>query len=323
MTDDERNLGDEFSQFDFEDKQIMARRLHMYSDKALEIGLQIDQIFVNHTAFKQALASMDRIFQLSRKVDMPQGMRLIGPSGTGKTSLLRYFQQSLPKSSLFAEGLGAVYMRIPMRVTTLYMIASLLRQYGYPFRRITWDNYEQRITVLLDAIRQKGTQLIMIDEAHNLVPMTVRRKPTREEGTSPTDFIRLLMDEAKVGVVLAGVGVLEHFADLDEALASRVVGCLRLPVFDYDSAWVRLIKGLVQQSQCFDIGMLLKPDINRQLYKASQGNLRSLKRLITEMVLVAVEDGVDCLGPAHLQKAYDLVYGAASPQGNPFEAAVA
>lgn len=323
MTNNEHNPGEDFSQFDFEDRQIMARRLHMYSEKALEIGLQIDQIFVSHTAFKQALAGMDRIFQLADKVDMPQGMRLIGPSGTGKTSLLRYFQQSLPKSSLFAEGLGSVYMRIPMRVTTLYMIASMLRQYGYPFRRITWDTYEQRITVLLDAIRQKGTRLLMIDEAHNLIPRVARRVPTREEGTSPTDFIRLLMDEANVGVVLAGVGVLEHFADLDEALASRVVGCLRLQVFDYDSAWGRLIKGLVHQSQRFDIGVLLKPDINRQLYKASQGNLRNLKRLITEMVLVAVESGVASLEAAHLQRAYDLVYGAASPKGNPFKAAVA
>ena len=311
---------DEFSEFDLEDKDIMVRRLQMYSEKALEIGAQIDQIFVSHPAFKEALAGLDRIFQLARKVDMPQGMRLMGPSGTGKTSLLKYFRQSLPKSSLFADGLGAVYMRVPMRVSTPFMIGSLLRQYGYPFRRITWDTYEQRITVLLDAVRQKGTKLIMIDEAQNLAPQRVGRKPSREEGTSPTDFIRLLMDEASVGVVLAGVGALEDFAEFDAALSNRVVGCYRLAMFNYDKTWIRLIKGLVQQSQQFDICILLEPDVNRKLYKATEGGLRNLKRLVTEMVLISVDSGAGAVKIEHLSRAYSLVNGPAFDKGNPFAA---
>ncbi|HCY15704.1 MAG: hypothetical protein A2Z93_05180 [Curvibacter sp. GWA2_64_110] len=323
MTPSNRELGNDLSQVEMEDKDIAARRLHMYSDKTLEIGFTIDQMFVSHTEFKEGLAGLDRIFQLSTKVDMPHGLRLIGPPGAGKTTLLKYFQQSLPRSSLFAEGLGAVYMRIPMRVTTPYMIASLLRQYGYPFRRITWDTLEQRITVLLDAIRQKGTRLIMIDEAHNLAPSLARRKPTREEGTSPTDFVRLLIDEARVGVVFSGVSLLDDFAEVDEALASRVVGCHRLTMFNYDSAWLRLIKGFVLQSQKMDIQVFLDRDVGQRLYKTTQGNLRSLKRLMTEMVLVAAESGADSVRPEHLHAAYGLVYGAAFQKGNPFEAAVA
>ena len=310
--------GDEFSDFDFEDQDIEARRLKMYSEKALSIGLPIDQMFINHPAFSEALAALDRIFQLATKVDMPHGMRLIGSSGTGKTSLLKYFQRSLPKSSLFAEGLGAIYLRIPMNVSTPYLVSRLLRLYGYPFRRVTWDAMEQRITVLLEAIRQKGTQVIMLDEAHNLAPMPGRRKSSQDEGTSPTDLIRLLMDEARIGMILSGINALDGLGDLDQALASRVVGCYRFDPFKYDAIWIGLIKGFVQQVSQFDLRLLLDKEMSQRLYKATEGNLRSLKRLLTEVVLVAVDSGAEIAEVAHIRKAYGLVYGAASLKENPF-----
>lgn len=310
--------GDEFSEFDFEDRDIETRRLKMYSDVALKIGLPVDQMFINHPAFSNALAALDRIFQLSTKVDMPHGMRLIGSSGTGKTSLLKYFQRSLPKSSLFAEGLGVIYVRVPMNVSTPYLVSRMLRLYGYPFRRVTWDAMEQRITVLIEAIRQKGTQLIMFDEAHNLAPMPGRKKPSQEEGTSPTDFIRLLIDEARIGTVFSGVDALDGLADLDLSLASRVVGCHRFELFKYDATWIGLIKGFVQQANQFDIRVLLEKEVSLQLYKVTEGNLRSLKRLLTEVVLVAVDSGAEKAEIPHIQKAYSLVYGAASLKENPF-----
>ncbi|WP_180129346.1 TniB family NTP-binding protein [Rhodoferax sp. BLA1] len=309
---------DDRFEFSSEDREMEARRLKMYSDKALKIGLPVDQMFINHPAFSDALAALDRIFQLSTKVDMPHGMRLIGSSGTGKTSLLKYFQRSLPKSSLFAEGLGAIYVRVPMNVSTPYLVSRLLRIYGYPFRRVTWDAMEQRITVLLEAIRQKGTQLIMFDEAHNLAPMPGRKKSSQEEGTSPTDFIRLLMDEALIGTVFSGINALEGFAELDQALASRVVGCHRLDLFKYDATWIGLLRGFVQQSNQFDIHVLLEKEVSLKLFKVTEGNLRSLKRLLTEIVLVAVDSGAAKAEIFHIQKAYSLIYGAASLKENPF-----
>lgn len=310
--------GDDYSDFDFEDRDIEARRLQMYSDRALNMGLPVDQMFINHPAFSAALAALDRIFQLSTKVDMPHGMRLIGSSGTGKTSLLKYFQRSLPKSSLFAEGVGAIYVRVPMNVSTPYLVSRLLRLYGYPFRRVTWDAMEQRITVLVEAIRQKGTQLIMFDEAHNLAPMAGRKKAPQEEGTSPTDFIRLLMDETRIGTVFSGINALDGLADLDQALASRVVGCHRFELFKYDATWIGLIKGFVQQAGQFDIRVLLDKEISLRLHRATEGNLRSLKRLLTEVVLVAVDSGAEKAEIAHIHKAYSLVYGVASLKENPF-----
>lgn len=310
--------GIDFSTFDLEDQSIAARRMRMYSDAALDMALPINDIYLSYTEFSEGLAGLDRIFQLSTRVKVPQGLQLVGPTGSGKTTLLRYFLSSLPPSSLFSPGLGAVYVRVPMRASVAYVLGRLLRIYGYPFLRITSSGMEQRIAVVLDAIRQKGTQMILFDEAHNLASEAQRKRLNPEEGTSLTDLIRHLMDEG-VGVVLASVGSLNDIAGVDSALANRVVGRFSLKPFEYDAAWIRLLNGFVLQIKQFDTKVLMVPDVSQKLHKLTQGNLRGLKRVLIEMVLVAVDDGAQSVEVKHLRKAHDLVYGMGARNGNPFE----
>jgi hypothetical protein len=307
----------DFSQFDLEDAAIAARRQLMYSEKALVTALPIDDLFVSHPEFAEALAGLDRIFQLATRVSMPHGMRLIGPSGAGKTSFLQYFQRSLPQSTLFSVGLGAIYVRVPERVTTAYLVGALMRQFGYVHKRVSHD-MEDRSTILREAIRQKGTRLIMLDEAHNLIPKTYRGRPSRDGGTSPTDLLRQLMDQAKVGVVLAGTNELDAIGELDKSLGNRSVGRFTLSHFNYDTNWIRLLMGLIQQISEIDFSILLEPDVSKVLHKSTCGNLRSLKRMATEIGLVTVDAGAERVELIHIEKAHLMIYGAACQTGNPF-----
>lgn len=309
---------EDLSEFDLEDQTTAERRLQTYSSHALKMGLPIDSLFVNYTGFMGALGGLDRVFQLAREVDMPHGLRLIGPPGSGKTSLLRYFQRSLPPSSLFEQGLGAVYLRVCKRPSVSYLVSSLLRCYGYPVRQVSAESLEPRINVVLEAIRQKGTRLIMFDEAHNLATTALKRG-LQDSGTSPTDFIRLLMDEGRVGIVLAGPSALDEIAQLDDALESRAVGRFHLKNFAYDKVWLGLIQGFVKQCDWFDIAIFMDAESNRKLHEVTAGNLRATKRLITESVLVAAHEGAISVTVNHIHKAYTMIYGAASQKVSPYD----
>lgn len=316
MNTGEQTTTEEFSEFELEDQAIGERRVQTYSMRALKTALPIDGLFIGHTAFATALKGLDRVFQLAKEVNMPHGLRLIGPPGSGKTSLLHYFQRSLPSSSLFEQGLGAVYLRVAKRPSVSYLVSSLLRRYGYPVKRVGSDSLEPRINIVLEAIRQKGTRLIVFDEAQNLISAPLRRSQD-ETGNSPTDFIRLLMDEARVGIVLAGPSALDDIGDFDDALKSRAVGRFHLDDFAYDKVWLGLIQGFVKQCDWYDIAVFMEPEINRKLFDVAKGNLRATKRLITESALVAADEGASAVTAKHVQKAFTMIYGTASEKGNP------
>lgn len=77
----------DFDEFEVAEAAHEIRRMQSYSERALEAARPIARILVAHPKFRGAIHAMDRIFQLSREVDVPYGMLLLGPPGTGKSAL--------------------------------------------------------------------------------------------------------------------------------------------------------------------------------------------------------------------------------------------
>lgn len=109
-----------------EAEALAARRLQQYSMQALRAALPIDQIYIHHDRFAAGLTAMDRLFQIAPDVRMPHGARLIGPTGSGKSALIRNFRERLPRSSLFAPGHGAIVVRSGPRPTAGQLLSALL-----------------------------------------------------------------------------------------------------------------------------------------------------------------------------------------------------
>lgn len=306
-----------FDDIETEDAILQTRRLHTYGREALKLGLRVDTIFVQHTRFKEGLKDLDRIFQIARDVNMPHGLCLVGPTGVGKTALLRFFFESLPRSTLFAPGYGCVRIRVGARPTAGQLIAALLRGYRYPFASISEKTIYMRKDQAIDLVRLKGTRLIFVDEAHNLLHQ-VRRRGNDHGEPDATVFLSELMDETNVALVLGGSKELDQLESIDSYLADRVSGRVELRYFEPNPEWVALLRAFSEACTWFSLKIIEDPVQAKLLHTASGGSPRRLKRQLTEAVLVAAEAKSTSVTIEHLKSAYALVYGVHGQRTSPY-----
>ena len=292
---------------DEDERRTAARRLFSYSMRAIEEARFVDRVLVNHPEFKASMAGCDRMFQLGRELGMPQGGVIVGPPGVGKTALIKHFCKSLPSSSLFERGVGALAIRLPARPSVGHVVGAMLRQLRYPFPQVTMHSLAIKRDVLIEAMRQKGTRLLFVDEAHHLKSQTKVRS-RHFEGSSTTDLLREFMDEVPLGLGLGGTEVLLDLDEIDPHLASRLSARFSLTDFACDAHWYGFLKAFRRHAK-FDLGVVEAREEADRLHKATRGNLRDFKRLITEAVLIAVDDHKSAVDADHLKLAFSRVRG--------------
>ncbi len=302
---------------DNNEAEIYARRLQTYSVDALRVATQIERIYVNHPAFANGLRMLDRLFQLGTELETPQGHQLIGPPGSGKTALFRYFRDSLPSSSLFSSNVGAIGLRVPKRPFPGLLIREFLRLLKYPFAGGSYKQLYERRQLVFDALRSNGTRLVWLDEAHHLMPKHASRQIEHDE-TESIELLRELMDECRVSLVLAGSSELGNMKNVAPHFCTRVVGRESLATFELDANWLGFLKAFAAQSIVFDIGLIADRSLGTLLHMATEGNLRTFKQLIVEAVLIAHDANDLRLTQDHLRKAFSLVFGQACTRSNPF-----
>jgi Bacterial TniB protein len=307
----------DFEKIEIEEKETLSRRVQTYTVEALKTGLAVDKIFVQHTRFKEGLAAMDRIFQISKQVSMPHGLRVVGPTGVGKSALFHYFKSSLPTSSLFAPDLGCLRLRVGARPTTGQIISTLLEEYKYPFNSVSEKTIYRKKGQALELVRLKGTRLIFIDEAQNLMRQVKRRGKDQVEPEA-TVFLCELMDATNVALVLGGTDELDKLGDVDSHLADRISGRVPLVCFEANGEWLAFLNAFVKACNWFDLKLVQDHKQAKLLHLATGGSPRNLKRLLTEAVLVAAQSNFNSIQVEHFAQAYSAVYGEQSLRTNPY-----
>lgn len=300
---------------ELEEAELYSRRVASYSVKALKAATPVDRIYINYPGFKKVVTGMDRVFQLAREMEIPQGLILTGPTGSGKTAAFRYFRDTLPSSSLFAPGFGAVGLRCPKRPSVGQFVAGYLKAVRYPFAHGTPQQLYIRRGLVFDSIKQKGTRLIFVDEVSS-IQSTRRNGSANPAETDISEFFRELVDECRVGLVFSGPPTLESIVDTDKALASRLPVMERLEPFPLDESWIGLLHAIVKQCDTFDIQFFNQIDAAKLLHAATRGNLRDLKRLIVECILIAFDAGNASSDQQTLSKAIAVVFGSSNPRSH-------
>ena len=303
---------------DLEERQIRARRLIQYSQEAILAGAATEQIYVNFTDFRKALNACDRIFQLSGKLETPQGIIFTGPPGASKTTVANYFIRSLPKSNLFEAGFGAIMIRLRASPSQGFLVSSLLHALKYPFTQVKRTRVFAMRNVAFEAIKQRGTKIIFIDQAHCLASQTKIKSDDVLE-TAATDTLRELMEETLVGLVFLADSSFQGLDKVDKALDDRISVKMSLNHFANSAEWHGFLKAFAKASAQIDLSILEDGEIAAATYSATAGNRRSFRRLIVEAVMLTVEENLAGVTKPHLSRAFEIVNGTGSVKNNPYE----
>ena len=296
---------------------LLKRRIQTYSTHALKLGLRVDSIVVLSTQFVEGLKALDRVFQMAREVKMPHGFRLVGPPGSGKSTLIRYFSESLPPSNLFMPSLGCMGVRAAAKSTTGQLIASLLAIYKYPFISQNYKTVYLRKELLFELIREKGTRLIYVEDAHQLLKTSSKRQGIALE-PDVTAFLSEMMDETNVGLVLMGDKSLDQLETIDKSLADRIAAKIEMLHFEPNNQWRGVLIGFSKDCSWFDVKIIEDVICAKNLHHATGGNLRQFKRLLTEAVLIAAQVNESAISNESLKNAFSVVFGKQSSRTNPF-----
>jgi len=145
------------------------------------------------------------------------GVWLFGEAGAGKTTALLECQRRLEDQTDLDSELPVILLSLLPAPTMHSLVNALLLQLKYPFS--TSRTFVERAAILFHALRKKRVRAIFIDEIQHVVEgnRIVNQAEIR-------DFLKRLIDETNVCLVLSGIPSATKLRDSDEQLASRVPG---------------------------------------------------------------------------------------------------
>jgi hypothetical protein len=312
----------DFTEFDGpveeEERKTRVRRQFMYSTVALAAAEVVDRTYVMFPEFERALQAFDRIYQLSGQLESPQGALVQGPPGSSKTTLAKYFAKSLPQSTLFDIGYGAIFIRLRANPTQGLVVSQLLRAVRYPFTEVRKNRIYTMRDIAFEALMQKGTKVVIVDQAHCLSTQArVRHSDVPE--TAASDTLREMMDETRVGLILLADAMFKGLEQVDAALADRISVRLNMTHFVEGEVWQAFLQAFSKKIQVIDMGVIAAAG-SAATFRATEGNRRTFRRLMTEGVLIAIDAGSRQLTMEHLHLAFERTRGDGSTKANPYVA---
>jgi hypothetical protein len=303
-----------------EARKVAARRMFMYSEKALLAASEVDRKYVLFPELHTVLAAFDRAYQLALRVSRPQGIQVSGPPGSSKTSVSEYFRRSLPTSTDIIEGYGALSIRLRSNPCAGSVVSLLLRAVRHPFTTIRNGRLGSMRDIAFEALQQLGTRVIFIDQAH-VLGQTARsssRITKASVETTASEVLRDLMDETGIALVFLASDSFGGLETVDESLADRVSVRLKLQHFEDDASWAAFLGEIGRRTACIDFGILGDPQIARQTHRAVLGNRRRTKLLLTEVALVATDANAQAVDRTHLTLAFERISGSPNQVMNPY-----
>lgn len=187
----------------------------------------IETTLVPHTAFQEAVQRIEQCFDYSFNSMEPICIALIGESRTGKSRVLEECERGHPRSRT-SDGLQVPILRVktPSKPTVKGLVELMLEALGDP--KFTVGTENQKTSRLRILMRSTGVVMVMIDEFQHFYD-----KGLHTVMHHVADWLKILVDDSKVTLVVAGLPTCCAVLAQNEQLSGRFLAPLYMPRFDW------------------------------------------------------------------------------------------
>ncbi|PSV30908.1 TniB family NTP-binding protein [Photobacterium sp. GB-72] len=257
-------------------------------DNSREIRVsKAKKAFVSTPSVTQILRYMDRCRDFSDLDSEPTCMMVFGASGVGKTTVIKkYLSNNKRDSEIRGDIIPVLHIELPGNAKPVDAARELLLEMGEPLA--LYDTDLTRLTKkLTDLIRSVGVRLIIIDEFQHLI-----EEKSNRILTEVVNWLKMILNKTNCPVVLFGMPYSKLVLGAKSQLHGRFSIQFELRPFSYEGGTGTFQKFLMHLDKALPFEKqagLANESLQKKLYAFSQGNMRSLRNLIYQASIEAID----------------------------------
>jgi hypothetical protein len=263
----------------------------------------VSRLIVKHPSFNQAYQALKDAYLFNRQTGLSKNYWLVGPSGTGKTTLMDMLVKEFPPVELDdRRSIPVLPINIPALPTIKNLAEEILVQLGDPlFHRGSAIDKTIRI---LHLIKVCDVKLIVFDEMQHFIDRGHKRAPAEV-----ADWLKTLIDRAQISTVIMGLERTQIILDSNEQLRRRFCRRIDLRPFNLECATSRShFLGVIKKIDT-TLGLptaldLQQPGIARQLHFATNGIMDYMVKLMLGAYQLALNGELPGIDQNCLQAAF-------------------
>ena len=287
----------------------------MNANTRQESAFSLRHHFIRSPQSDHAIMRLEEVHQDTVRTQNSKGLVIQGPSGVGKSSLVREYIRNETVGN--PDRIRSVLVvEMPSSPSKKNLATAVLVAMKDPFATARGNSAEHKFTRIVTLLKNQGTAMIIMDEAQHLVDY---KKVGAYEAA---DWIKSLMNETDITVVLVGLKRTEGLLWANEQLRRRFSASINYGRYEFTGeTWkqfaslLKAIQGLLPvQSISF-----LSKDMLQRFHLASFGLIDYLIKILDRAVWLVQHNGTEGIDLDVLSQAFkDEVWSQVPSERNPF-----
>ncbi len=279
-----------------------------YGEQKQGIWPQLEEfrsVFVCYQRIEEPLKMIERCRRGGRARSDTEGVALFGTTGSGKTSLAKYFQKHLNSHPGNNPGnMQFLYVVVPSSATTKMLVSELLEVVKDP---LAWrGTCSQQTARLIRRVKDLGVELIFIDEWQHLIDQESQRLLS-----NTLDWIKNLLIRTGIAVVLLGQPEAEKVLDACSQLSRRIGYRYHFSPFGIDTKekifeFQAFLGAIEKNIPLEEESLIWEIDMAIPIYHATKGYVGNIMKLLEKSIETALETGATRLTKKILVREYNL-----------------